>query len=88
MKNGVAIYGGFVGTETMLAQRDFVANVTILSGEIGAAGNSDNSYTVIRNINNSLTASAILDGFTITAGYANFNSSGAGGGMAAAPSDG
>ncbi len=33
--NGVAIYGGFAGGETLLAQRDPVVNVTSLSGDIG-----------------------------------------------------
>ncbi|AWV98208.1 Ig-like domain-containing protein [Arcticibacterium luteifluviistationis] len=34
MKNGVKLYGGFVGTETVLTQRDFATNKTILSGDI------------------------------------------------------
>ncbi len=69
MKNGVAIYGGFNGTETMRSQRDFSANVTILSGDIGTVGNnSDNSYTVVSNRNNGLDNTAVLDGFTITGG--------------------
>ncbi|MFF5993837.1 S-layer homology domain-containing protein [Lysinibacillus sp. KU-BSD001] len=38
MKNGVAIYGGFNGIETTLAERDYKANETILSGDIGANG--------------------------------------------------
>ncbi|MGC1377452.1 MAG: choice-of-anchor Q domain-containing protein, partial [Anaerolineales bacterium] len=67
----VSIYGGFAGTETARDQRDFTANVTILSGEIGAAGNSDNSYHVVTG-----ATGAILDGFTITAG-----NGGEGGGM-------
>jgi hypothetical protein len=64
MKNGVAIYGGFNGTETQLSQRNWRTNVTTLSGDIGISGNnSDNSYSVIANegIN-----SAIFDGFTVT----------------------
>ncbi len=34
LKNHVEVYGGFVGTETSLNQRDIVNNVTILSGAI------------------------------------------------------
>ena len=69
LKNGVAIYGGFDGTETLLSQRDLANNVTVLSGDIGIPGISDNSYHVVtaNNTNNS----AVLDGFTITYGYAN-----------------
>jgi predicted outer membrane repeat protein len=70
LRGGVAIYGGFAGTETMRNQRNPTANLTILSGEIGAVGKSDNSYHVV------ITAAyAILDGFTITGGNANSYSS-------------
>lgn len=81
LKEGVAIYGGFAGTETERSQRDWAANLTILSGDIGVLGNpSDNSLHVIRGAN--LTDSAVLDGVTITGGMANLTGNdGDGGGM-------
>ncbi|QJD79750.1 beta strand repeat-containing protein [Spirosoma rhododendri] len=77
MKNGVAIYGGFAGTEGNLSQRvPANALATILSGDIGIVGNSaDNSYTVISNPRG-LTNSAVLDGFLITGGTGVNNSGG------------
>jgi hypothetical protein len=71
LKSGVAVYGGFAGTETLRSERDPVANVTILSGEIGAAGTSDNSYHVVTG-----RTGATLDGVTVSGGNAN------GGGLA------
>ena len=72
MKNGVAIYGGFTGIETMLSERSWVTNVTTLSGDIGTSNdNSDNSYHVIFNNNNGLNSTAVMDGFTVTGGNAN-----------------
>jgi len=69
LKNGVAIYGGFAGTESALTERDPAANVTILSGDIGIEGDaSDNSYHVVNG--SSAMSAATLDGFTITAGNA------------------
>jgi predicted outer membrane repeat protein len=69
LKNGVAIYGGFVGTETLRSQRNVQTNVTILSGDIGVAGNnSDNSYHVVVGSNTDNTA--LLDGFTVRDGNA------------------
>lgn len=67
--NGVSIYGGFAGNETLLSQRNPALNVTTLSGDIGLPSvHSDNSYHVIDG--RDLGPSALLDGFTITAGRA------------------
>lgn len=57
MKEGVAIYGGFAGTEIILEQRDYITNLTKLT---------DRGYNTVQNYFNGLTAAAILDGFTIT----------------------
>jgi len=72
MKNGVGIYGSFNGSETKIDQRDIQANPTILSGEIGIADDEkDNCYHVFYHPSDaSVDETAILDGFTITAGCA------------------
>jgi len=68
--SGLAVYGGFVGTETALGQRNPTAYPTILSGDIGTIGdNTDNIYHVVTGSGTDSTA--ILDGFTIDAGSAN-----------------
>jgi len=67
--DGVQVYGGFVGTETTLVQRDWVKNKSILSGEIGTPSVDDNVYNVLYTRNVSETT--IIDGFTITKGNAN-----------------
>lgn len=65
--DSVALYGGFKGTETLLSQRDWETNSTILSGNIGAAHMGDNTYTVIQAKN--LSDRSILNGFSIKGGY-------------------
>ena len=73
--NGVALYGGFAGGETELAQRDIAANEAVLSGDLAGndgpnfANNDENSYHVVTG--SGTDATAILDGFTLTAGNAN-----------------
>ncbi len=97
MKNGVEIYGGFAGTETERSQRQPRVNVTVLSGDIDGDDGTDsngvvtttnnimglNAYHVI--FNSGVNSTAVLDGFTITAGDADAGGSGCvnrcGGGM-------
>lgn len=77
LKPGVALYGGFAGTEITRDPRDWQANPTILSGDIGVTGDgSDNSITVVTSAG--LDATAILDGFVIqsAATYGLYNPSG------------
>ena len=68
----VKVYGGFAGTENALNDRNFRTNTTILSGDIGTVGvASDNSYHVA--IFDGSSNTTVLDGFTLTGGYANFD---------------
>ncbi|WP_439559029.1 T9SS type A sorting domain-containing protein [Dyadobacter sp.] len=62
LKEGVAMYGGFAGTESSLAERDLSnpENVSTIAG-------SGKEYTIY-NKGNNLTAATILDGFTISGG--------------------
>jgi predicted outer membrane repeat protein len=76
VRPGSGVYGGFAGTETARTQADPVAHATILSGDIGTVGDaSDNSYHVVTmdgtTSAGTISASTVLDGFTIRDGYAN-----------------
>ncbi|MFN8473724.1 MAG: right-handed parallel beta-helix repeat-containing protein [Anaerolineae bacterium] len=87
LKSGVALYGGFAGTENLRSQRNWQTNVTVLSGDLNGddrpnfANNSDNSYHVVTGSGTASTA--ILDGFTVSGGNANTDSypTNTGGGM-------
>jgi len=71
LKDGVSLYGGFMGNESTLNQRNIEANPTVLSGDIGTlSDNSDNVYHVVLGSFTDLTATTRIDGFTITAGNA------------------
>jgi hypothetical protein len=65
LKTGVALYGGFAGTETTRDQRNWVINRVTLSGDLG----STHVYHIVTGSGTDNTA--ILDGFTITGGQAN-----------------
>lgn len=73
--DGVAVYGGFAGTETSIDERDIEANPTILSGDFNGNDGPDflnyeeNAYHVLKAEN--VDAATILNGFTITSGNAN-----------------
>lgn len=87
LKSGIALYGGFAGTEQALEQRNFTGHPTILSGDIGTPGFiDDNSYHVVDA--SSTTSDTIIDGVTITGGNSNLSPTFyAGGGMIAIDSD-
>jgi parallel beta-helix repeat protein len=80
--NGVTIEGGYAGCSDGGDLRDVVLYETILSGDIGTSGVvTDNCYHVVTG--SGTDATAVLDGFTITAAYGRGSSplEGGGGGM-------
>lgn len=68
LKNGVKVFGGFIGGESSTTERNWAENETVLSGEIGEPGYKDNVFHVV--YGRGLDSTTILDGFSITAGYA------------------
>jgi len=79
LKDGVALYGGFAGTEAALVDRNWTAHVTVLSGNLGDPDNADdNSEHVVSG--SGTTSSAVLDGFTIIDGKA-YSPNNTGGGI-------
>ena len=73
LPDGVALYGGFAGTETRREQRDWMAHPTVLSGDLNGddgpefANRVDNSRTIITGDG---LGAANLDGFIVHDGYA------------------
>ncbi len=81
LKNNVTVYAGFPATGTPgWVSRNPTTHVTTLSGDLGADDptKTDNAYHVGTAAGTDSTA--ILDGFTITAGNANLASAGTSGG--------
>lgn len=74
INQAIEIYGGFIGTETMLSERDWENNITILSGDINGDDveddfenfRSDNAAHVLIINEDDVT----LDGLTIKGGNA------------------
>ena len=94
LKDGVELYGGFDGSEVLLAQRDVAAHPTILSGDLteddtygsgiswwrfGWTGSGNNSGRIVDG--SGVGASAVIDGFTVFAGFGGNSPSGRGAGM-------
>lgn len=76
LRNGIAIRGGYAGFGAVDPnERDFVTHESVLSGDLNSndgpnfTNRTDNSYHVVGA--SSVDATAELDGFTITGGYAN-----------------
>jgi len=69
--SNTTMYGGFAGTETSLGQRTSPAFfITALSGAIGTSADTDNCYNVVT-MDASSSGTNIIDGFTISRGFAN-----------------
>ena len=74
---GVAVYGGFAGTETQRNERNPAGTLTVLTGDLNGddyptralgnplRGNDENCYHVV-----TLEADSTIDGFTVTGGKA------------------
>ena len=84
VENGIAVFGGFNGSELIREDRDFENNITILSGDLLGNDNdlidvneptrSDNTWRIVKMGDIDLgpvDATTVLDGFTITGGNAN-----------------
>ena len=84
IKDGIEIYGGFAGTETLLSQRNITANTTTLSGDfddddvvtgsgssLTITGNGENAYHVVLASTTVSGAGVTIDGFSIIGGHAN-----------------
>ena len=65
LKNGVVLYGGFLGTETSLSQRDPVYNKATLNGEITTGVFAEHVINVYAHID----TTAVMDGFVVENGY-------------------
>ena len=76
LKVNVAVYGGFQGLsgaqETALSQRDFLNNLTVLSGDLdtSASFTAADAFHVVTAQGGGQDTTAVLDGFTVSGGNA------------------
>ena len=75
ISKNIKLYGGFAGTETMLEQRNWKMNPTILSGDLDTVGKvEDNAYHIAymdgTTMNGSVTNACVIDGFLFEYGNA------------------
>lgn len=76
----ISLYGGFAGTESMLSERDWEANPTIVDGDLNgddimgdfSQNRADNS-TQLLYVDSLLAGPVTIDGFTFSGGQANDN---------------
>lgn len=77
LKNGVNIYGGFAGNETLFSERNLnnASNESILSGDfngndgINFSNMGENAYHVVVCSGGGLGSNIVFDGFTLTGAY-------------------
>jgi len=75
LNSNVGLYGGFVGTETALSERNGAAHPTVLSGDLAGddgpnfSNRSDNVHHVV--LATGVNQTAVLDGFILKGGHAN-----------------
>lgn len=86
LRPGVALYGGFSGSETTKAERDMEEYPTVLSGDLLNNDESDEANKFDDNVYHVVTGSddSVIDGFVIRGGHADSEShyaDGKGGGM-------
>lgn len=73
LNEGVRIYGGFSGIENTIDERDFENSPTIFTGELQSDDNSNNNTEclfVTATPSENWIVPAIIDGVTLTQGYA------------------
>jgi hypothetical protein len=77
LNHNVMLYGGFPAGGAIFENRNPQSHATILSGAVGSAAATDNSYHIVTIAG----TETLLEGFTLKDGYANDNANTGGGGL-------